>query len=96
MPTLLVDCPYTHRKFSTGVETSAKSLRGSWKAKIEVNCPHCHKTHKISVRKAYQRVKCRGGSTSTEYLDQSIGRKRFPQPSSAADPPLCKCLGGLS
>jgi hypothetical protein len=46
-------CPYTHRKFSTGVETSAKSLRGSWKAKIEVNCPHCHKTHKISVRKAY-------------------------------------------
>ena len=53
MPTLLVDCPYTHRKFSTGVETSAKSLRGSWKAKIEVNCPHCHKTHKISVRKAY-------------------------------------------
>jgi hypothetical protein len=24
MPTLLVDCPYTHRKFSTGVETTAE------------------------------------------------------------------------
>jgi hypothetical protein len=24
MPTLLVDCPYTHRKFSTGVETTAR------------------------------------------------------------------------
>ena len=27
MPTLLVDCPYTHRKFSTGVETTEESLR---------------------------------------------------------------------
>jgi hypothetical protein len=53
MPTLLVDCPYTHRKFSTGVETTAESLRSSWKAQLEVNCPHCHKTHKIYVREAY-------------------------------------------
>jgi hypothetical protein len=53
MPMLLVDCPYTHRKFSTGVETSAESLRGAWKARIEVNCPHCHKTHRVSVREAY-------------------------------------------
>jgi hypothetical protein len=53
MPTLLVDFPYTHRKFSTGVETTAESLRGSSKARLEVNCPHCHKTHKIYVREAY-------------------------------------------
>jgi hypothetical protein len=53
MPTLLVDCPYTHRKFSTGVATTAESLRGSWKARLEVNCPHCHKTHKVYVREAY-------------------------------------------
>ena len=53
MLTLLVDCPYTHRKFSTGVETTAESLRGSWKTQVEVNCPHCHKSHKISVREAY-------------------------------------------
>ena len=53
MLTLLVDCPYTHRKFSTGVETTAESLRGSWKARLEANCPHCHKTHKIYVREAY-------------------------------------------
>ena len=53
MPSLLVDCPYTHRKFSTGVETTAEGLRGLWKARLEVNCPHCHKTHKIYVREAY-------------------------------------------
>jgi hypothetical protein len=53
MPTLLVDCPYTHRKFSTGVETTAESLRVLWKARLEVNCPHCRKTHKMDVREAY-------------------------------------------
>jgi hypothetical protein len=53
MPTLLVDCPYTQRKFSTGVETTAKSMRVLWKARLEVNCPHCHKTHTIYVREAY-------------------------------------------
>ena len=53
MPTLLVDCPYTQRKFSTGVETTAKSMRVLWKARLEVNCPHCHKTHKIYVRETY-------------------------------------------
>jgi hypothetical protein len=53
MPTLLVDCPYTHRKFSTGVETTAESLRRAWKARLEVTCPHCHKTHSILVREAY-------------------------------------------
>jgi hypothetical protein len=39
MPTLLVDCPYTHRKFSTGVEATAESMRVLWKARLEVNCP---------------------------------------------------------
>jgi hypothetical protein len=53
MPTLLVDCPYTHRKFSTGVETTVESLRVSWKERLEANCPHCHKTHTIWVREAY-------------------------------------------
>jgi hypothetical protein len=45
-------CPYTHRKFSTGVETTVESLRVLWKSRLEVNCPHCHKTHAISVREA--------------------------------------------
>jgi hypothetical protein len=53
MPSLLVDCPYTHRKFSSGIETNAQSLRRSWKARLEISCPHCHKTHKIYVREAY-------------------------------------------
>jgi hypothetical protein len=30
-----------------------QSLRRSWKARLEVNCPHCHKTHSIFVREAY-------------------------------------------
>ena len=53
MPTLLVDCPYTHRKFSSGIETNAQSLSRSWKARLEITCPHCHKTHSILVREAY-------------------------------------------
>jgi hypothetical protein len=53
MPTLIFDCPHTHRTFSTGVETSLGSLRRSWKAQLEVHCPHCHEAHKISVREAY-------------------------------------------
>jgi hypothetical protein len=53
MPTLLIDCPHTRRQFSTGIETSAESLHGSWKARLEVSCPHCQQTHRISVREAF-------------------------------------------
>jgi hypothetical protein len=79
MPTLLVDCPYTNRKFSTGVEATAESLRVLWKARIEVNCPHCHKTHSIRVREAYlegalKDALARRGA-ETEMMPDSIPRK---------------------
>jgi hypothetical protein len=44
MPTLVVD-----RKFSTYVAaTTAESF--SWKAKVEVKCSHCHRTHELSIQ----------------------------------------------
>jgi hypothetical protein len=47
MPTLLAD-----RKFSTCVvATTAESF--SWKAKVEVKCPHCHRTHELSVQRTH-------------------------------------------
>ena len=90
MPILLVDCPYTHRKFSTGVETTAESLRGSLKARLEVNCPHCHKTHKIYVRGAYLDGALRdSGASSTE--SGPVGGRVFANARGLSSPAAVDC-----
>ena len=53
MVALLVECPFTHRKLPTGVETDMKGLRDLWKVVLEVACPHCGQTHKIAAREQY-------------------------------------------
>jgi hypothetical protein len=59
MPELLVDCPITHHRLPTGVKTDVESLRASWKAVIQVDCPYCREPHEIAVREAYVDVALR-------------------------------------
>jgi hypothetical protein len=53
MAPLLFTCPTTHRRAPTRVETDAKSLAAAWKKTLKVECPHCGKMHRVSVRDAY-------------------------------------------
>jgi hypothetical protein len=50
MACLFFTCPITHQQAPTGIETDVQSLRGAWKATLEVKCPHCGEMHDISVR----------------------------------------------
>jgi hypothetical protein len=52
MGTLQFFCPATRQPASTGIETDPDS-RACWSATVEVDCPHCGKVHKISVRETY-------------------------------------------
>jgi phage FluMu protein Com len=53
MAPLCFICPKTNQQAPTGIETDAQSLSASWKAMLNVNCPHCGKVHQISVRETY-------------------------------------------
>jgi hypothetical protein len=53
MPALFFTCPATRHQASTGIETTAESLRECWKATVRVDCPQCGQVHEISVREAY-------------------------------------------
>jgi hypothetical protein len=53
MRPLLFICPKTNQQAPTGIETDVQSLSASWKATLQVNCPHCGKVHEVSVRHTY-------------------------------------------
>ena len=53
MATLQIFCPATHQQASTGIETDPDSLRACWSTTVKVDCPHCGKVHRISVRETY-------------------------------------------
>ena len=53
MAPLLFICPKTNQQAPTGIETDVQSLSASWKAMLNVNCPHCGGAHEISVRETY-------------------------------------------
>jgi hypothetical protein len=50
---LLFTCPTTYQRIPTGIKTDLDCLRGSWAAKLKVNCPLCGKAHEVSVRETY-------------------------------------------
>jgi hypothetical protein len=50
---MLVTCPTTKQRLSTGIHTDAKSLQACWKQVLSIKCPHCKEVHEISVRQAY-------------------------------------------
>ena len=53
MAPLLFVCPKTNQRASTGIATDIKSLSASWRATLNVDCPHCGEVHQISVRETY-------------------------------------------
>lgn len=53
MAPLLFICPKTNQQAPTGIETDVQSLSVSWKAMLNLNCPHCGAVHEISVRETY-------------------------------------------
>jgi hypothetical protein len=52
-PPLLFHCPRSGRSAATGIGTDVATLRKFWNAKLEVECPHCGRTHRIRVRETF-------------------------------------------
>ena len=52
MSAVLFRCPFTNKSIDWGIETDERSIASLENEPVEIECPHCGKTHKFHLRDA--------------------------------------------
>jgi ribosomal protein L32 len=53
MPRLMFGCPSCGEEFASGIHTDARSLASVAHMPVSLQCPSCHRMHRVTARRGY-------------------------------------------